>query len=267
MPHTFELLETLPGIGRYTAGAIASIAFGCPVPAVDGNVLRVMSRLTMNDGDVLNQKVKKQIEDQVREKIPAERAGDFTQAMIELGAIVCVPNGGPHCAQCPFEDCCMAHLHRCEQDFPHKAPGKGRRLEEKTVLLLLDGEKVALRKRPDGGLLAGMYEFPMLEGFHSREEVLEFCRKEGLQPLHIKDLSDAKHIFSHVEWHMKGYAIRVDELRSTNGGKKTEDWLFVKPQEAGERFPIPSACASYAKYLNILQGSDKFSKETEGDLL
>lgn len=267
MPHTFELLVTLPGIGRYTAGAIASIAFGCPVPAVDGNVLRVMSRLTMNDGDVLNQKVKKQIEDQVREKIPAERAGDFTQAMIELGAIVCVPNGGPHCAQCPFEDCCMAHLHRCEQDFPHKAPGKGRRLEEKTVLLLLDGEKVALRKRPDGGLLAGMYEFPMLEGFQSREEVLEFCRSEGLQPLHIKDLSDAKHIFSHVEWHMKGYAIRVDELRSTNGGKKTEDWLFVKPQEAGERFPIPSACASYAKYLNILQGSDKFSKETEGDLL
>lgn len=267
MPHTFELLVTLPGIGRYTAGAIASIAFGCPVPAVDGNVLRVMSRLTMNDGDVLNQKVKKQIEDQVREKIPAERAGDFTQAMIELGAIVCVPNGGPHCAQCPFEDCCMAHLHRCEQDFPHKAPGKGRRLEEKTVLLLLDGEKVALRKRPDGGLLAGMYEFPVLEGFQSREEVLEFCRSEGLQPLHIKDLSDAKHIFSHVEWHMKGYAIRVDELRSTNGGKKTEDWLFVKPQEAGERFPIPSACASYAKYLNILQGSDKFSKETEGDLL
>lgn len=267
MPHTFELLETLPGIGRYTAGAIASIAFGYPVPAVDGNVLRVMSRLTMNEGDVLNQKVKKQIEDQVREKIPAERAGDFTQAMIELGAIVCVPNGQPHCAKCPLEASCMAHQHGCEQNFPHKAPGKGRRTEEKTVLLLLDGEKVALRKRPDKGLLAGMYEFPMLEGFQSCEEVLEFCRKEGLQPLHIKELSDAKHIFSHVEWHMKGYAVRVDELRGTNGGKQTADWLFVNPQEAGERFPIPSACASYTRYLNILQGNDKFSKETEGDLL
>lgn len=268
MPDSFEALKSLPGIGSYTAGAIASIAFGNPEPAVDGNVLRVMSRLTMEPGDVLSQQIKRQTEERVRKMIPVQRAGDFTQALIELGALVCVPGGLPHCGSCPWELYCEAHRNGRETEFPHKAPKKERRQEKKTVFLLLDGEKIALRKRPNRGLLAGMYEFPMAEGYKSRKEALAFCREAGLQPLRIKSLPEAKHIFSHVEWHMKGYAIRVDELYREEtpclAASSAPEWLFVSPREAGERYPIPSAFAAYTEYLNILRGNDKLIEETGG---
>lgn len=254
MPETFEELHALPGIGSYTAGAIASIAFGQPVPAVDGNVCRVMARLFMDDGDVLSASVKKRMEERVGKMIPVNRAGDFNQALIEIGALVCVPNGTPHCEKCPFENRCKAHQQKCELQFPYKAQKKERRLEEKTVLLLLDGAGVALHKRPKQGLLAGMYEFPMLEGSKSQEEVLIFCKEAGLEPIHIQPLADAKHIFSHVIWQMKGYVVRVDELRNKEGD--TKDWLFVEPKEAGKRYPIPSAFAVFTRYLNILRGND-----------
>lgn len=254
MPDNFEELRALPGIGSYTAGAIASIAFGQAVPAVDGNVLRVMARLFMDDGDVLSASVKKRMEERVSKMIPTERAGDFNQAFIELGALVCVPNGMPHCEECPFWNQCKAHQMECELQYPYKAAKKEKRLEEKTVLILLDGTEVALHKRPKQGLLAGMYEFPMLEGHRSQKEVLSFCKETGLEPLHIQPLADARHIFSHVIWQMKGYAVRVDELR--NKACNVKDWIFVEPKEAGERYPIPSAFAAFTRHLNILQGSD-----------
>lgn len=270
MPDSFEALKNLPGIGSYTAGAIASIAFGKPEPAVDGNVLRVMARLVMEPGDVLSQRIKRQTEDRVRKMIPPERAGDFTQALIELGALVCVPGGLPRCDGCPWELYCEAHRNGRETEFPHKTPKKERRREKKTVFLLLDGEKVALRKRPNRGLLAGMYEFPMAEGYKNRKEALAFCREAGLQPLHIKSLPETKHVFSHVEWHMKGYAVRVDELyteeTSCPGDAGEPEWLFVNPPEAGERYPIPSAFAAYTEYLNILRGNDKLIEEKQEEI-
>lgn len=256
MPEDFEVLRTLPGIGDYTAGAIASIAFGEAVPAVDGNVLRVMARLTEEPGDITNQKVKKSLQEKVSRMIAPKRAGDFTQAMIEIGALVCVPGGAPHCEQCPFAEACLAHQHGREQEFPCKAPKSARRIEKKTVLLLLDGSKVALHKRPDKGLLAGMYEFPMLEGWQKKKDVLKFCEETGLAPLHIQELPDAKHVFSHVEWHMKGYVVRVDELRQQNTGETDRQWIFAEPAEAGERYPIPSAFVVYTRHLNILRGND-----------
>ena len=261
MPADYEALKKLSGIGSYTAGAIASIAFGQPVPAVDGNVLRVLSRLVMDQGDITNASVKKRMEEQVQTMIPEERAGDFTQAMIEIGALVCVPNGSPHCGECPFSSRCQAHRKDCETAFPVKAEKKKRRQEEKTVLLVMDGEKVALHKRPSRGLLAGLYEFPMLDGYCTDQEVLDFCRTKGLSPLRIQPLPEAKHIFSHVEWRMKGYAVRVDELASEAKGRQTDSWLFAEPAEAGERYPIPSAFSAYTRHLNILQGNDKFIKK------
>lgn len=260
MPQEYEELKKLPGIGSYTAGAISSIAFQKKAPAVDGNVLRVLSRLTMEPEDILTQKVKKKMEELIIRLIPNDRPGDFNQAMIEIGATVCVPNAAPRCAECPLAEYCLAHQNGCATDFPQRAAKKQRKIEEKTVLIIRDGEKGALRKRPKKGLLAGMYEFPMLEGTKSSEEVLAYCSSIGLKPLRIQELAQSKHMFSHKEWHMKGYAVRVDELSETRGGE--EDWLFVRPEEAQERYPVPAAFGAYTSYLNIRLGNDKFIEES-----
>lgn len=257
MPGDYEKLLELKGIGSYTAGAIASIAFGQAVPAVDGNVLRVMSRYCMDDALISDTKVKQRVEQELKAVIPKDRPGDFNQAMMELGAMVCLPNGEPHCEECPLKEKCLAHIKHCELEYPKKAAKKARSIEEKTVLIIQDADKAALHKRPDRGLLAGMYEFPVLEGYHTAQQVLDYLKKNGLQPLHIKALEDSKHIFSHKEWHMKGYAVRVDELAPKESDKK-EEWVFVEPSQTQKEYPIPSAFAAYVPYLSIKLGKDNF---------
>ena len=197
-PADYEKLLSLPGIGHYTAGAIGSIAFDIPMPAVDGNVLRVLARVKASYEDILKQSVKSSMEKEVRKIIPADRAGDFNQALIELGAIVCVPNGKARCGACPLAFCCMAREKGIVDELPKKKAKKERRLEQKTVLVLREGDRVGIRKRSAKGLLAGMYELPNLEGFLGENEVLEWIRKQGLSPLRILPLAGAKHIFSHV---------------------------------------------------------------------
>lgn len=256
MPGKYEEILTLKGIGSYTAGAVASIAFGQAVPAVDGNVLRVISRYCMDDGLISDAKVKQRVEQELLQVIPKERPGDFNQAMMELGAMVCLPNGEPHCEKCPLKEKCQAYRNHCPLEYPKKAQKKARVIEEKTILLIQDADRAALRKRPKKGLLAGMYEFPSMEGYHAAEEVLEYISKKGLQPLYIRPLEDSKHIFSHKEWHMKGYAIRVDELAPK--GEEASEWLFVEPSQTKEQYPIPSAFAAYVPYLNIKLGKQNF---------
>lgn len=258
MPDEYEKLLGLKGIGSYTAGAIASIAFGRVVPAVDGNVLRVMSRYNMDDGLITDAKVKLRVETELMEIIPKDRPGDFNQAMMELGAVVCLPNGVPKCAECPLQENCKAHQNYCESEYPKKAEKKGRRIEKKTILIIQDADRTVLRKRAEKGLLAGMYEFPNMEGHCVAEEVLQYLREGGLEPLHIKALEDSKHIFTHKEWHMKGYAVRVDELASK--AKVAKDWLFIEPSQTKEQYPIPSAFAAYVPYLKIRQGKDNFER-------
>ncbi len=249
MPSSYEELMKLPGIGSYTAGAIASIAYGRKVPAVDGNVLRVLARLRMDERDIMQQSVKKQVEEELLLSMPEERPGDFNQALMELGATVCVPNGAPKCEKCPWEKLCRAHAKGREQEFPVKSAKKARTIEKKTILLLRDENKAALKKRPDKGLLAGMYEFPWVEGHLTEEEVLAYLQKIGLSALHIKPLADSKHIFTHKEWHMKGYAVRVDELSEKKGEK---EFIYVDAKEAVETYPIPSAFAAYLKnFINF----------------
>ena len=261
MPDAYEELLKLKGIGSYTAGAIASIAYGCRVPAVDGNVLRVVSRLCMDEDLITDAKVKQRVENELRETMSEDRPGDFNQAMMEIGAMVCIPNGAPHCQDCPLKEICLAHANGVEEDFPKKASKKARAIEEKTVLIIQDADKAAIRQRPGKGLLAGMYEFPMLEGYQTAEEVLEYLSDNGLSPLRIQPLTDSKHIFTHKEWHMKGYQIRVDELRTNAPGKGAKEWLFIEPGETKEKYPIPSAFAAYVPYLNIKLGKDNFEKE------
>ncbi|MDD6627547.1 MAG: A/G-specific adenine glycosylase [Lachnospiraceae bacterium] len=257
MPGQYDELCKLSGIGSYTAGAISSIAFDNPVPAVDGNVLRILSRLRVDDRDILDAKVRKSIEEELRGVMPADRPGDFNQALMELGAMVCIPNGMAKCEECPWNHLCEARKQSRIAEFPKKAPKKPRSIEKKTILVIQDAEKVALHKRPDKGLLAGMYEFPSMEGHREEEEVIEYLKQLGLQPLRIRKLEDTKHIFTHKEWHMIGYAIRVDELCKLEKASASGELLFIDPMETQSNYPIPSAFAAYADYMEMKRGIRK----------
>ena len=243
MPEDYDRLMKLTGIGSYTAGAIASIAFGKPVPAVDGNVLRILSRLRTDDRDIMDSKVRKSIEEELRGIIPRDRAGDFNQALMELGATVCVPNGGPKCEECPWKELCQARIQERVSEYPKKSVGKPRSVEKKTVLLIQYDQRIALCKRPEKGLLAGMYEFPSMEGHLKEEQVISHLKSLGVMPLRIRKLKPAKHIFTHKEWHMTGYFVRVDELTGMG------EYVFVDPAEIKDRYPVPSA---YAAYMDLI---------------
>ena len=243
MPSDYDKLVRLSGIGSYTAGAIASIAFGQAVPAVDGNVLRILSRLRADDRDILDAKVRKSIEEELAGVMPQDRPGDFNQALMELGATVCVPNGAPKCERCPWESLCLARIEDRVSEYPKKSRGKPRTVETKTVLVIQYGQQVALQKRPEHGLLAGMYEFPTLEGLKTKEQVLANLKKSGVVPLRIRKLENSKHIFTHKEWHMTGYLIRVDDLSGMG------EYTFVEPDKIKSDYPVPSAYAAYMKNI------------------
>ena len=163
MPSDYRELLKLKGIGSYTAGAVSSIAFKQPNPAVDGNVLRVIARLLEDDSDISDQSVKKRVEDDLRPVMPKDRPGDFNQALMELGATVCLPNGAPKCSNCPWQEFCLVGLHGTWQQYPQKAEKKARTSEDKTILVIRTSRQVVLRKRPKKGLLAGLYEFPAMD--------------------------------------------------------------------------------------------------------
>lgn len=245
LPEDFSLLLSLKGIGSYTAGAIASIAYGIPVPAVDGNVFRVITRMTEDPQDIMKPAFRKKTEAMLLEIIPKDRPGDFNQAMMELGAVVCVPNGQPKCDLCPVRRFCQARLHGTMENYPVKAPKKARSIENRTVLVIQDGNSTAIRKRPPKGLLAGLYELPNTEGHLERKEALEYVKALGAEPLYIEELPDAKHLFSHIEWRMKGYLVRVSSLEQTHA----QGILFADKKESEKNYAIPSAFGAYVKYM------------------
>lgn len=249
MPAEHASLLGLSGIGSYTAGAIASIAFGQVKPAVDGNVLRVLSRVRLDERPISDAKVKQAVEQEMEAQMPKDRPGDFNQAMMEIGALICAPNGMPHCGECPLAEKCKAHISGQELLFPKKEAKKPRTAEEKTILIVRDENKVALRKRPSKGLLAGLYEFPSLSGHRTAKEVADFLEENGIRAIRITPLTDSKHIFTHKEWHMKCFMIRVDELEQGTPGEQTKDWIYVHPDETKDRYPIPSAFHAYTEYL------------------
>ena len=255
-PADYEKLLALPGIGRYTAGAIGSIAFEIRMPAVDGNVLRVLSRVKASYDDIQSQAVRSAMEQEVRKIIPEGRAGDFNQALIEIGAVVCVPNGKAKCEECPLAFCCQAKEKGIVDELPKKKEKKARRVEERTVLVLKEGDRVAIRKRPAKGLLAGLYELPNLTGYLREEEVLNHVRELGFSPLRILPLAGAKHIFSHVEWRMTGYAVSLEETKDMD----REGLFFIDAKETEKKYPIPAAFAAYARYMDIVLGQEKYEE-------
>ena len=275
LPADYEKLLKLKGIGHYTAGAVASIAYGIPVPAVDGNT-DIMKQSFRNEMEKLLEKLMHGADgrneknvfpwmedaDDLRAKVYHQNlAGAFNQALMELGATICVPNGAPLCTECPWKDFCEAKKQELIGQIPVKSKAKPRKIEKKTVLILRDDEKVAIRKRPAKGLLAGLYELPNIEGYLTEEEALAFVRGQNLAPLQIKKLPEAKHIFSHIEWHMTGYAVRVEEPEMHPQVQceknRADGLLFVEAEDAKEKYAIPSAFAAYAKYMNILLGNEK----------
>ncbi len=247
LPADEKQLRSLCGIGDYTAGAIASIAFGIPAPAVDGNVLRVLARVTGSREDIALQDTKKRQSESLRNVIPKDRAGDFTQAMIELGATVCVPNGEARCAECPFSDICKANLLDLTHQLPVKSAKKPRRIEQLTVLLIRDDDRTVLRKRPSKGLLAGLYELPNLRGHLKEAEIPKRVRALGFEPLRVERIEDAKHIFTHVEWHMIAYTVKISS--EFDGVRLSPDLHLVENERLRLEYAIPSAFSAYTKYL------------------
>ena len=236
IPGDFDALLSLPGVGPYTAGAIASIAFGIPVPAVDGNVLRVTARFRDCHDDVSDPRVKREIEAAVAAVIPRERAGAFNQALMELGATVCLPGGEPKCGLCPLAELCLGHGRGTAEELPVKAAKKPRRIEERTVFLLTCRGRVALRRRPGSGLLAGLWELPALPGHLDAAGAAAALEAWGIHAP-PEPLADAKHIFTHLEWHMRAWAAEADTA--------PPDFVWADREELAQVYTLPSAFRAY----------------------
>ncbi len=253
-PATYAEIRALCGIGDYTAGAIASFAFDLPAPAVDGNVLRVVARLCAYGEDVLSPVAKRTITAAVAAAMPQDRAADFNQALIELGAIVCLPNGVPKCGECPLQDVCAARAEGLETQLPVRKKAAPRKITPKTVLILRDGERVALCRRPDTGLLAGLYEPPSLAGHWCEGDLRAMLLDNGIDPLYLTPLENAKHIFTHLEWHMVGFEIVLREEDAVKIGNIPLDGVknevfFAPREEIDKNYAIPGAYRAYRPYM------------------
>ena len=293
MPEDYESILSLPGIGPYTAGAIASIAFDLPRPAVDGNVLRILARVSGDDIDIKSDLAKKRAREALNAVMPEKGSGIFNQALMEIGATVCLPAGRPLCGQCPWRGKCLAEREGSWDRLPVRSKGRPRRVEERTVLIVRNGSRVVIGRRPEDGLLAGLYEFPNVRGHLSEDAALARTEQMGYEPLHIRRLDEARHIFSHIEWRMIGYEIRVsdgqlyrgeddseargdakengpeargdakkngpeirgdaEENGSGKGTEKAMTWP-VDIEEISRNYAIPSAFAAYADAVRLERG-------------
>lgn len=244
-PGTYEELLALPGVGDYTAGAVASIAFGQAVPAVDGNVLRVVARLTEDTRFVSDPAVKKDLRAQVQSILPDD-PGTFNQALMELGAMICIPNGAPKCGECPVRHLCKSSESGLAASLPNKAVKKARQVVERTVFLLRYNGKVALCRRPKSGLLAGLWEFPGVEKQLSPAEARGFLDAHGCLQEQLLLLRPVKHIFTHVEWRMTGYYAELVAC------PEDTSLTFVTPFALREEYALPSA---FHAFLRVLEGA------------
>ena len=231
-PQTYADILTLSGIGEYTAGAIASIAFGQKVSAVDGNVLRIAARLGSFTDNVLDPKFRRTVRELMDEAVSAERPGAFNQALMDLGATVCLPKN-PQCSQCPLQPMCLAYAQNRQKELPVRISKTKKRTEELTVFLLLQDGRVALRQRPDSGLLASLWEYPHTAGALDETAAAAQLAAWGLAPHRWVKRLQFHHIFTHIRWEMTGYVVEVS-------GSGDADWLWADSAERKLR-PVPSA--------------------------
>lgn len=231
-PDQYEDIRALPGIGPYTAGAIASICFNQPCAAVDGNVLRIITRMTENDAPIHRTQTKTEIAAQLEKVYPKENCGQFTQALMELGATVCTPKS-PKCTVCPANSFCRAYANGTVMQYPVKQPKKDKRVEDRTVFLLQCGEHYALTKRTENGLLSGLWQLPNLLGKLDVHEALHTADTFGVQPVELYKQMHRVHIFTHIKWQMTCYHIRCT--------KKSSDFVWATEQEIQTTYALPTA--------------------------
>ena len=248
LPADYDAIRALPGIGDYTAGAICSISFGIPVPAVDGNVLRVFSRLYNDPGVITDPAVKKAFTARVMEHQPPAAPGDYNQALMELGALVCVPNGAPLCEQCPLARLCQARAAGTALSLPQKAAPKARKLEDLTVALVESPAGFLIQQRPEKGLLAGLWQPLLWEGAAMTAEQLPSALTAlGIHGVtEVKPIPKAKHIFSHIEWRMTGYTVTVEAQPAPDG------WIWATREQLQTEYTLPGAFKAYKKRLGLV---------------
>ena len=211
-PRDFDAIRRLPGIGPYTAGAIASICFEQPRPAVDGNVLRVITRVLADATPIDSGAFRRAVTDRLAEVYPAGHCGAFTQSLMELGAIVCLPNGAPLCDRCPLQEICRANKTQSQRSYPVKSPKTPRRREEKTVFIFRCDDREAVEKRPAAGLLAGLWQYPNLEGTLTPKQAIEQAEKWGVRPTTLIQKLSRSHIFTHITWDMTAYYFQCSAM-------------------------------------------------------
>ena len=233
-PSEYAQLRSLAGVGEYTAAAIASIAYGLPVPAVDGNLLRVTARILGDDTDITTGKGKKHFTALLQEVMPLDQPGRFNQAMMDLGATVCLPNGAPLCGSCPAQDFCTAHQTGRTGELPKRPAKKPRRVELRRVYFFSRQGKLALRQRPARGLLAGLWEYPNV--LESEPDPLPGWGLAGAEPVFA---GTGKHIFTHVEWQMTALRCELEDETLPAG------WVWADRAERQGRYAIPSAFAPF----------------------
>ena len=231
-PVKYEQVLALPGIGDYTAGAVCSIAYDLPTPAVDGNVLRVISRLTDDATPIDLLAFKKTVRENLQKVYPAQ-AGAFTQALMELGATVCGPNRKPDCENCPCKAFCLGYQRGTAESLPVKQPKRQRRVEEKTVFILSCDGRYALHKRENKGLLAGLWEFPNVSGKLELDESLTEVEKYSLRAKEILRTVERKHIFTHVEWDMRGIYLETSDIN--------EGFAWMSAEQIRDQAALPTA--------------------------
>lgn len=232
-PDSYEELLKLTGVGEYTAGAIASIAFHRPVPAVDGNVLRVVARLSDCSDNILNESVRRRFREELEKVIPHDRPGDFNQALMELGALVCLPNTEPKCEVCPCREFCLAYARGHQTALPVREKDKGKRKEEKTVFILRRGDCEAVRQRPNEGLLASLWEYPNVEGTLNEQQAAKQLAEWDIIPHNWLKTAHKKHIFTHIVWEMTVYTIEIM-------GRGCNEWSW-RSEENTDDYPMPTA--------------------------
>lgn len=243
LPAGYEELLGLPGFGEYIAGAVASIAFGVPVPAVDGNVLRVMARLTGYAGDVMQPRVRREFRARVQEILPPDKAGAFNQGIMELGETVCIPGGAPACVRCPVAADCVAFHEGTAGKIPYRSPRKPRAVENRTVFVILSRGRVLLHRRPEQGLLAGMWELPGVEGWLAQAGTHTRLTAAGVPVRAVRPLPDGRHVFSHLEWRMKGFLVETDDFAPPAG------YVWADAAGLGDRYALASAFRAYSRLL------------------
>ena len=247
-PESAAALQKLPGIGAYTAGAIASLAFNERVEAVDGNVLRILSRLLNSRADIASGPARREFEKIARQLVDPFRPGDFNEALMELGERICIANGTIRCEECPIRSVCAAHFHKTAETLPVRSAKPTRKIVRRTLFIVTDSKRVLLTRRPNEGLLAGLYEFPGTDGYLTGPKADQWLfERFGLRGKRLL-LPESRSVFSHLEWHMKAYRYEIESLPESSD----ENCPTPSMEELFNRYALPGA---FSPYLSSLKNS------------